>query len=326
MAKASSAQLKTLMRICEALEQRYGRRKQTDFVDFIESLIFQILELGTAERHAREALKRIQVEYVDWNDMRVASVREIQDILGPRYPRCREKAEDLSSLLADLYTAFRRMDLTDLVRTTDGIETLRALPETTLIREDMVERALLEVCEVHTFPCDEEQFRLLKFLGGVHKSLAMDVGRRKIEEICDKEDMLRISRGLREHTDFLYDRDIDDPKPIGHGWSKPDPLGMGGKPKAQAAGKKAAGKKKSAATSATSKSGQSKKKKKSAASKAGKTAKTGKPGKKAAKKQAAAGKPSKKSAAGQKSASKKTAGKKQAAAKKGAAKKRAKAK
>jgi endonuclease III len=262
MAKSTASALSAdLLRVCEALEVRYGQRKATACDDFIEGLVYQILELATPERSAREALKRIKDEYVDWNDMRVATVREIQDILGPRYPRCREKAEDLSSLLADLYTAFRRMDLHEMVRTPEGIETLRALPETTLIREDMVERALLEICHVHTFPCDEEQFRLLKFLGGAPKNANLETFREKIEEALDDEQLLRLSRGLREHTDLLIQEDEDEPQAIDFKWDQPDPLTATG------GAKKSAAKKKSAAPAKKPSSGSNKTVAKKAASK-----------------------------------------------------------
>ncbi|MBA3847005.1 MAG: hypothetical protein H0X45_10210 [Planctomycetes bacterium] len=214
-----------LIKVCEALEVRYGRRKTGKLDDFIEALVFQILELGAPEKAARDSLKRLREEYVDWNDMRVATVRELEDVLGPRYYRVREKAEDLKHLLADLYTAFRRMNLGDLLNA-EGIETLRALPETTLIRKDMVERALLLVLEVKVFPADEDQFKLLKFLGGVPKQLTMVQGVKKVEESLDAEGMLRLSRGLREHMHILGIAGESEPQPISFGWDKKDPLGM----------------------------------------------------------------------------------------------------
>ena len=215
-----AASAKSLMKVCETLETRYGKREPLGTDDFIESLVYQILELSTTEKQAKDALARIDKEYVDWNDMRVASIREIQDILGADYPRCREKAEDLASLLADLYTAFRRMELGDLVRTPDGIDTLRALPDTTLIREDMVERALLEVCKVHTMPCDEDQFEQLKFMGGVPKKTEFEEARELCEELLTDEEMMRLSRGLREHTDMCQQYDSFDPEDINFGLDK----------------------------------------------------------------------------------------------------------
>ncbi len=241
MAKAAAnpnaALAHDLLKVCGALEERYGHRKPMKFTDFIEALVFQILELGVQEKPARDALKRLRDEYVDWNDMRVASVREIEDILGMKYYLVREKAEDIKHLLADLYTAFRRMDLTNLLNA-EGIETLRALPETTNIRKDMVERALLLALDVKLFPCDEDQFKLLKFLGGVPKPLTMQQGVKKIEEALDSEQMLRLSRGLREHVHVYQSKDEDEPQIIAFGWDKRDPLGMDKPAKAAAKKKK----------------------------------------------------------------------------------------
>ncbi len=208
-----------LLRACEALEERYGRRKTQPITDFIEALMTQILELGATEKASKEVLARLKTEYVDWNDMRVASVREIEDILGAKYYRCREKAEDIKHLLADLYTAFRRMEINDLL-TDSGIETLRALPDTTNIRRDMVDRALLLALNLKVFPCDEEQFRLLKFLGGVPKHANLQNFQKKIEESLEVEDILRLSRVLREHVHVYQSAGADEPQGVDFGAKK----------------------------------------------------------------------------------------------------------
>jgi len=213
MAKAENDLAAELMEACARLEERYGKRKLLKHADFIEALIFQILELGVKEATARQTLERLRSEYVDWNDMRVATVREIEDILGHRYYRCREKAEDVKHLLTDIYTAFRRMEIQDLLNA-EGIATLRALPDYTNIRRDMVDRALLLVLDLKVFPSDESQFKLLKFLGGVPKHLAYQVGVKKIEEALDPEQMLRLSRVLREHVHVCSMAGEDEPQAI----------------------------------------------------------------------------------------------------------------
>ncbi len=226
-----------LLQICTALETRYGLRKPSPHPDFIEALVYQILELGVSEKAAKDALKRLREEYIDWNDMRVATVREIMDVIGAKYHRIREKAEDLKHLLADIYTAFRRMDIKDLLNA-DGISTLRALPETTNIRRDMVERALVLMCDVKVLPIDEEQFKLLKFLanatkhlGNAIRPLAFQVGLKKIEDALDIDGLLRLSRGLREHHHTLQLAGEDEPKHIAFGTDEKDPLGMDPKKK-----------------------------------------------------------------------------------------------
>jgi endonuclease III len=235
MAKAAatptSAHTKDLLKVTAALEERYGQSKVSEFTDFIESLVYQILELGTSEKNARDALKRLREEYVDWNDMRVATVRELEDILTGKFYQVRKKAEDIKHLLADLYTAFRKMEIAEL--TPEALETLRALPETTNVRKDDLERALAITFKLSVFPCDEDQFRLLKFLGGVPKPLNLQQGLKKVEESLNLEQMLALSRVLREHVHTYHEAGEDEPQPISFNWDK----GGVGKDKKAAAGK-----------------------------------------------------------------------------------------
>jgi endonuclease III len=214
-----------LTRVTEALEARFGRRKHQVYEDVIEALVQQILDLGVPEKSSRDAMKRLRDEFIDWNDMRVATVREIEDVLGARYPKVREKSEDLRHLLADLYTAFRRMDVREALAG-DGIETLRALPETSNIRRDFVDRALLLAVGITVFPCDEEQLRLLKFLGGCSKAWTLQQAQKRIEESLDTEGLDRLSRTLREHVQMYQEAGQDEPQIISFGWDQPDPLGM----------------------------------------------------------------------------------------------------
>lgn len=214
-----------LTRVTEALETRFGRRKHQAYEDVIEALVQQILDLGVPEKSSRDAMKRLREEFIDWNDMRVATVREIEDVLGSRYPKVREKAEDLRHLLADLYTAFRRMDVREALAG-DGIETLRALPETSNIRRDFVDRALLLAVGITVFPCDEEQLRLLKFLGGCPKAWTLQQAQKRIEESLDTEGLDRLSRTLREHVQMYQEAGQDEPQIIAFNWDQPDPLGM----------------------------------------------------------------------------------------------------
>jgi hypothetical protein len=203
-----------IRQIIADLAERHGGRKHRATTDFIEALVFQILELGVTERVAREAMKRIKEEFADWNDMRVASVREIQDILGSRFEACRERAEDLRHLLADLYTAYRKMELTQVVNTPEGLSTLRALPETTLIRADMIERALINVYNLRTCPLDADQFDLLIYLGGLPKGIEHAEAKALFLEHLEPVEMQDLSQGLREHLYMLRRHDVSGFKPI----------------------------------------------------------------------------------------------------------------
>ncbi len=221
MAKAEKNPLtQELLNVVEQLEARYGRRKIHPHPDFIEALVFQILELGATEKGSRDGLVRLRTEYVDWNDMRVASVREIEDVLGARYPDVRNKAEDIKAALAALYTAFRKLELDATTIAPESIETLRALPDYTTIRRDMVDRALVMSLNLKVMPCDEDQFRQLKFLGGVPKHANLANFQKKIEEALEIEDILRLSRVLREHVQLWRIAGEDEPQPVDFGTKK----------------------------------------------------------------------------------------------------------
>ncbi len=231
MATISSTHVRKLKKLCTDLEARYGEFQPLPIENFIEIMMYQILLLGADRAEAERALKDLQEEFVNWNDMRVSTVREIQDILGNNYPRNREKAEDINHLLADLYTAFKSMELDERAITEEGIETLRALPETTLVREDMVESALLHNYNLVTFPCNEEQYALLEFLKVIPAGEDNGEIRYRIADELDRETKLRLAHGLREHSNMLEQAGEYDPQPLNFGLKK------------KAAAKKAAAKK-----------------------------------------------------------------------------------
>ena len=51
-ANPNAAAAGDLIKVCNALEERYGHLKPMKFTDFIEALIYQILELGVQEKNA----------------------------------------------------------------------------------------------------------------------------------------------------------------------------------------------------------------------------------------------------------------------------------
>src|SRR5262245_56015863 len=72
-----------------------------------------MLARGATLPKARRALKALQTDYVDWNDVRVTSVREIASkitvLVGQRHAL--EKAEKVIELLSMIYHRFNRINL-----------------------------------------------------------------------------------------------------------------------------------------------------------------------------------------------------------------------
>ena len=214
-----------LQKISDALAKRYGEASTYETDEFLILMCYLILATGADGEQARETLEQLLAEYVDWNDMRMATVREVEDLIGEGYPRRREKAEDIVSLLVDMHTAFRSSTLAQAIRTAEGQETLRALPETTLVRGDLVEEAMVRLGASERLPADEEQLELLAYLLK-DEGADLDALRQEAEETLTVEERLQLAFGLRQHRDLIYQYNVDEPQPIGYGWDKKDPLGM----------------------------------------------------------------------------------------------------
>jgi endonuclease-3 len=95
------------------LEPRLGAVRELDEPRPLEQLILLMLARGATLPKARKALKVLQTDYVDWNDVRVTSSREIAskiaELVGQRHAL--EKAEKVIELLSMIYHRFNRINL-----------------------------------------------------------------------------------------------------------------------------------------------------------------------------------------------------------------------
>ena len=123
--------------------------------------------------------------------------------MATAYPDYAQKADDICHLLADLYTAFRNMNLNEIMVTPEGYEVMRAMPRTTLIRHDMVELALYVIPQLRCPPLSPRQIELLIFLGGFDKKTTVAEAAEILLE-CER-DLISLAHGLREHEYYLAD-------------------------------------------------------------------------------------------------------------------------
>lgn len=103
------------------LEPKLGAVRELDEPRPLEQLILLMLARGGTLPKARRALKILQTDYVDWNDVRVTSSREIAariaDLVGQR--QALEKAEKIIEVLSMIYHRFNRINL-DFMQNGDG--------------------------------------------------------------------------------------------------------------------------------------------------------------------------------------------------------------
>jgi endonuclease III len=98
--------------VLKGLERAYGGPKTLDEPRPLEQLVFLILARGSDPRRARAAMKHLESEFVDWNELRVTSVYEIRKQLAPLgASKIGNKAEEIKELLATIYERFNKLDL-----------------------------------------------------------------------------------------------------------------------------------------------------------------------------------------------------------------------
>jgi endonuclease III len=81
------------------------------FENPIERLVFAILEADASSGQARKAMKALEEEYVDLNELRVSPTKEITEAIGRDYPFARDRADTILHVLGSVYERNFAMNL-----------------------------------------------------------------------------------------------------------------------------------------------------------------------------------------------------------------------
>lgn len=85
--------------------------KPADFDDPLDALLFGLISEHTTEKHARKVYKTLLAHFVDYNDLRVCRVEEIQEILEDFTPTGEQIAENLTRVLTTLFDKYDTLSL-----------------------------------------------------------------------------------------------------------------------------------------------------------------------------------------------------------------------
>jgi endonuclease III len=78
--------------------------------EILDLVIFHKIHLHLDRAEAFQAFRRLKHDFVDWNEVRISSIREIQEVLGPSEDGL-EMAVFIKNFLEFVHQEFRRMDL-----------------------------------------------------------------------------------------------------------------------------------------------------------------------------------------------------------------------
>src|SRR5688500_16442643 len=159
-----------LKSLCKKLvrEHKPGPREPQDP---LKSLVRGAMSYDVADSKADEAMRHIEKEFVDLNELRVATDLEIHELLGVRYPNIEKRVAMITQSLNNIFEREHTLSLDRLktVSKRDARQFLRELPDIHPFVEAYV---MLFAFEGHTVPVDEEIVEYLRD----HKILEDGIG------------------------------------------------------------------------------------------------------------------------------------------------------
>jgi len=132
-------------------------------------LVFSMLLWEASLDQARRGMDKLCETFVDCNEMRVCVPGEIASVLGPRHPRCTERAERLVATLRELSPHFPGLTL-DAMRALDKREARKLLSSIESIPHFVAARVLLLALGAHAVPIDRKLARELHKAGFVDQA------------------------------------------------------------------------------------------------------------------------------------------------------------
>ena len=118
------------------------------------ALVRGAMSYDVGDDRVEQAIRVIEREFVDLNELRVATELEVQDLLGMRYPQIEERVRRITAALNAIFEKEHTLSLNRLkeVSRRDARQFLRDLPEMHPFVEAYV---MLYSFDGHSFPIDD---------------------------------------------------------------------------------------------------------------------------------------------------------------------------
>lgn len=112
--KDSKEYSKKIQKLYRSLKQKPGRHAPVEFDEPVDALVFAIVSENLTESQTQAAMKKLKDYFVDWNDLRVATVEEIAEVLGQDIPPARNIAATLVGALNAVFEKHNMLSLQSL--------------------------------------------------------------------------------------------------------------------------------------------------------------------------------------------------------------------
>ena len=165
--------------------------------DPLLALVRGAMSFDVPDNKAEDAMRLIDREFVDLNELRVATDLEIQELLGARYPQIEQRVSMITQSLNRIFEKEHTLSLDRLktVSRRDARQFLRDLPEIHPFVEAYV---MLFAFDGHSMPVDDEIVAYLKEQDAADESATVDDVQRFIEHQLKDEECYELYSALRK--------------------------------------------------------------------------------------------------------------------------------
>jgi endonuclease III len=153
----------------------------------LKALVRGAMSFDVADARVDEVMRHIDTEFVDLNELRVATDLEIQEMLGARYPDIERRVAMITQSLNNIFEREHTMSLDRLktISKRDARQFLRELPEIHPFVEAYV---MLFGFDGHAFPMDDDTLEYLRGHDIVEEATSLDEAQRFVEHHLKAEE------------------------------------------------------------------------------------------------------------------------------------------
>jgi endonuclease III len=156
-------------------------------VDALHALVRGAMSYDVTDSKAADAMKAIDREFVDLNELRVATDLEIQEMLGQRYPQIERRVAMITQSLNNIFEREHTLSLDRLktIGKKEARQFLRELPEIHPFVESFV---MLFAFDGAAVPLDEEMFAYLQEEEIIEEGTSIEEAQKFLESNIKAED------------------------------------------------------------------------------------------------------------------------------------------
>jgi endonuclease III len=159
---ATTNKQRVLTQLFPSLKKRYGE-SEPEPRPVLEQLLYAILREGTTRELADQAFRALRERFFDWNEVRVSSSREIEEVLSC-LPCAEQRAQRVIGLLQEVFETTFSFDL-EILHKKGLKQAAKQLSRYQAINDFAIAWVVQQTLGGHAVPVDDASQRVLRRLG-----------------------------------------------------------------------------------------------------------------------------------------------------------------